>query len=197
MDRSSGSELLIFWIITIVWCSVSLLASLLIGSDIITDIGTADWTPIEGNIIDSGVDESSDSEGGVVYCLWVEYEYTIENSTYDGSIISYSTQNSCDSWSGSDASKYPPNKKITVYVNPEDVSEAVLLPGLAGINFFMIFFLVFPLIGFVMLIGVLKATLSSIRNPGKTIVETSVTDSDEVYNPSEENSVWWESNENS
>lgn len=154
------------WFFTIIWCSVSLLATILIGSPIIADLGTSDWEPVDGIITDSGVDQSTDGEGGTTYCLWVEYQYVVNNVTYDGDVISYSKDNSCDSWTDLDTAdeKYPVGKNITVYVDPDVPDEAVLQAGLSGVSFFLCCFLVFPLIGIVLFFSMSRKTIGFIRN---------------------------------
>lgn len=154
------------WFFTIVWCSVSLLATILIGSPIIADLGTSDWDPIDGIITDSGVDQSTDGEGGTTYCLWVQYQYVVDNVTYDGDVISYSKDNSCDSWTDLDTAdeEYPVGKNITVYVDPDVPDQAVLQTGLEGISFFLCCFLVFPLIGIVLFFSMSRKTIGFIRN---------------------------------
>ena len=152
------------WIFTIIWCSVSLIATVLIGGSILSDLGTEDWTATDGIITDSGVTTSSSSEGGDTYCLWVTYNYTIGNMTYDGDLVSYSKESSCDSWSSDADDEYPPGEEIKVYVNPDVHDEAVLETGLAAVPFMMFFIFIFPLVGVIILLGMLRATVMTVKN---------------------------------
>ena len=86
--QGTWAGLTIFWIITILWCSASFFATVMIGEDIVADLDTGDWTPVEAIIIDSGVHESSDGEGGTNYCPWIEYEYTFGDETHIGKRVS-------------------------------------------------------------------------------------------------------------
>ena len=113
-------------------------------------------------IIDSGVDSSTDSEGGTTYCLWVDYQYTYNDRTYGGDVVSYSKDNSCSSWAGEADEKYPPGEEVTVYVNPNNPYEAVLENGLSGVDFFVCCILPFPIIGVVLVVGMLKSTFATI-----------------------------------
>ena len=142
----------------------------MIGEDIVADLDTGDWTPVEAIIIDSGVHESSDGEGGTNYCPWIEYEYTFGDETHIGKRVSYSIDNSCNSWSDDWADEYPPGENVTIYVNPDQPHESVLLPGLEGVDFFICCFACFPFVGILLLIGAIKATYASITNPSKYIV---------------------------
>jgi len=172
--EGTWAGLAIFWVITLVVCTVSVFVTTWIVGDITADLGTDEWTPVDGVIIDSGVNTevSSDSEGGssTTYCLWVEYEYTIENRTYGGSKLSYSKEGSCNSWSENADDDYPSGKNVTVYVNPDNHEEAVLQPGLSGVDFFMFFFLIFPLCGILLFGFCCMATYKSIMHPEKYIV---------------------------
>ena len=150
------------WTFAVVWCAVSFIALFFIGGPAIADLGTSDWTPTDGVIIDSGVDTSTDGEGGTTYCLWVDYQYTYNDRTYGGDVVSYSKDNSCSSWAGEADEKYPPGEEITVYVNPDNPYEAVLENGLSGVDFFVCCILPFPIVGVLLVIGMLRSTFATI-----------------------------------
>lgn len=157
--------LLIFiWFFTIAWCIGSLMGTVLIGGALVADLGTSEWTPVDGVVTDSGVstEVSTDPEGGssTTYCLWVEYEYVFENRSYDGDMLTYSSIDSCSSSDGNADQDYPPGENITVYVNPENPNEAVLLAGWAGVDWVMLVFIVFPLSGVFLLWVSIRATLN-------------------------------------
>jgi hypothetical protein len=162
--QGTWGGLAIFWLVTLAWCTGSAFATVMISGAIAADLGTSEWTPVEGIVINSGVDTYSGEEG-TEHCLWVEYEYTIENRTYDGSSISYSKDGNCDSWSSDADEDYPPGGNITVFVNPENHEEAVLLTGLSGVDFFMCCFLIFPLLGIFLFVACCMATYNSIMYP--------------------------------
>jgi hypothetical protein len=162
IEKSSSILGLVFmWTFTIIWCAGSLFATVSMGSLVMSDLGTNDWTPVDGVVTNSSVSTRAGSEGGVVYCLNVHYEYTIDGTTYQGNKISYSSDSSCNSWSEDSDEDYPEGKEITVYVNPSDHSEAVLETGLSGVDFFTFCLCLFPLVGLVLLYGSAKATFSS------------------------------------
>lgn len=150
------------WIFAGIWCLVSFIALFFIGGPVIADLGTSNWTPTDGVINDSGVDSSTDGEGGTTYCLWVEYDYTYEGRTYSGHVVSFSKDNSCSSWADEADEDYPPGEEVTVYVNPENPSEAVLEPGLSGVDWFVCCILPFPLIGIFLVVGMIKSSISAV-----------------------------------
>ncbi|MFL2984876.1 MAG: DUF3592 domain-containing protein [Candidatus Poseidoniaceae archaeon] len=159
LNEASIGGLAVLWLFTIVWCSASLFATVIIGSDIIADIGTGNWESVDGIVENSYVSTSTDGEGGTTYCLYVDYQYTVDGRTYDGDRISYTAENSCNSWSANSDDEYPEGKEITVYYDPTNPSESVLLPGLSGVDFFICCFFIFPLVGLLLLFGSLKGTV--------------------------------------
>jgi len=160
LEGVESTGLVVIWFFTIIWCSASLFGTIMIGSSIIADIGTGNWEPADGVIKNSGVSSSSDGEGGTTYCLHVSYEYTVDGQNYGGNRVSYSSENSCNSWSQNADDDYPEGEKITVYYDPGDPSESVLEPGLSGVNFFMCCFFIFPLVGLFLLFISINSTTS-------------------------------------
>jgi hypothetical protein len=100
----------------------------------------------------------------MVYCLNVDYEYTIDGTTYQGDKVSYSSDGTCDSSSKNSDEDYPEGKEITVYVNPSNHREAVLETGLSGVDFFICLICVFPLVGLVLLYYSVSQTFSKSNN---------------------------------
>jgi len=150
------------WFFALLWSSASFFALVFIGGPVIADFGTSDWIATDGVITNSGVDTSTGGEGGTTYCLWVDYQYTYQNRTYEGDVVSFSKDNSCESWSQNADEDYPPGKQITVYVNPDNPSEAVLETGISGVDFAVCCILPFPLIGIVLIIAMTKSTYGAI-----------------------------------
>ena len=155
--------LVFMWGFTILWCTGSLFATVIIGSLVMSDLDTNDWTPVDGVVTNSYVSSSS-GEGGDTYCLNVDYEYTIDGTTYQGDKISYTSDISCNSWSKNADEDYPEGKEITVYVNPSNHREAVLETGLSGVDFSTICICLFPLVGLVLLYGSVSQTFSKSNN---------------------------------
>ena len=152
------------WTFAGIWCTASFVALFFVGGPVLADIGTSDWNATDGVILESGVDTSSDGEGGTTYCLWIEYQYTYDNETYDGDVLSFSKDNSCSSWSEDADEEYPAGKEITVYVNPDNPYDAVLETGISGVDFVVCFILPFPLIGIVLFVSMLRSTFGVISS---------------------------------
>tara|TARA_B100001769_G_C22085836_1_gene585333 strand:- start:62 stop:931 length:870 start_codon:yes stop_codon:yes gene_type:complete len=152
------------WAFAGIWCTASFVALFFVGGPVLADIGTSDWNATDGVILESGVDTSSDGEGGTTYCLWIEYQYTYDNETYDGDVLSFSKDNSCSSWSEDADEDYPAGKEITVYVNPDNPYDAVLETGISGVDFVVCFILPFPLIGIVLFVSMLRSTFGVVSS---------------------------------
>jgi len=152
------------WTFAGIWCTASFVALFFVGGPVLADIGTSDWNATDGVILESGVDTSSDGEGGTTYCLWIEYQYTYDNETYDGDVLSFSKDNSCSSWSEDADEDYPAGKEITVYVNPDNPYDAVLETGISGVDFVVCFILPFPLIGIVLFVSMLRSTFGVVSS---------------------------------
>lgn len=158
-----GPGLVGIWFFTAVWCCASLFATIVIGSGIAADLGTGNWETVDGVVTSSSVTESTGGEGGTTYCLNVYYEYVVDGNTYNGDRVSFSSDNSCDSWSQNADDDYPEGSEITVYYDPSDPSESVLESGLSGVDFIMCCFLIFPLIGLLMLYVSIRSTIGHFK----------------------------------
>ena len=152
------------WVFAGIWCGVSFLAVFFLGGPVLADLGTSDWEPTNGVIIDSGVSESTGGEGDTTYCLWVNYDYTYDNNTYNGDVVSFSKDNSCSSWAEEADEDYPAGQEITVYVNPDNPYESVLETGFSGVDFWVCCIFPFPLIGILLLVGMLRSTFKTVSS---------------------------------
>lgn len=152
------------WAFAGIWCTVSFVALFFVGGPVLADLGTSEWDATDGVILESGVDTSSDGEGGTTYCLWVDYQYMYDNETFDGDVVSFSKDNSCNSWSEDADEDYPAGKEITVYVNPDNPYEAVLETGISGVDFTVCCILPFPLIGIVLFVGMLRTSFGAVSS---------------------------------
>ena len=157
-----GSQMIAFTFFMVVFYLGTLLSIIVLAfvladavDDARADLDARDWTPVSGTIIASGVDSyrEDDGEGGTktTYCLRIEYEYSYENETYSGDMISHSLHSStydaanCDSNPNAD-DDYPPGESITVYVDPNDPNRAVLLTGWSGLDVGLKELILYPLI---------------------------------------------------
>jgi hypothetical protein len=133
--------------------AIALLIIIVSFGDILTQIGSEDWVETEGSVVDAydGQDCSTDSDGGTSCTSYtsVTVEYTYEGrkySTKDYSMLSNNWLNDAQHWLGQDS--------VTVYVNPEQPSQAVHLQGWDGVSeevFTLLFFTGLILFGYLFL----------------------------------------------
>ncbi len=108
------------------------------GLSMIVDAGNnTGWPTTQGVVISASVDKEirtrTNSSGirtqGTVYVPRIAYRYTVNDQEYTSTTIGYSTS---EVRYGIDSGEYAPGKPITVYYNPEDPSDAVLVTGFSG-----------------------------------------------------------------
>lgn len=98
------------------------------------------WSSTQGTVLFAEVEKQTryrrNSKGvrttRTVYVPRIRYRYTVDGQEYTGSTIGHDTSEVRDAI---ETGQYVPGAPITVYYNPEDPSEAVLAPGLAGSAF--------------------------------------------------------------
>lgn len=99
---------------------------------------TDDWMEVQGAIISSGVGSDYSCDGGeggcsTTYQPFAEYRYDVDGESYEGSRITYTWANThigFRSLAESVIDDFQEGDEITVYVDPEDYSESVLIRGL-------------------------------------------------------------------
>lgn len=110
---------------------------------------TKNWPTTEGTIIVSKVTRSSRYVPHIVYTYRID---TLDYSSEKVGLTNYA-QYKWERDAKVEADKYPVNKKVTVYYNPNNVEEAILKPGIKGEHAFMFFLglVIFlaPLIGLI------------------------------------------------
>jgi len=99
---------------------------------------TDDWTEVQGTIISSGIGSDyscdADPDGGcsTTYQPFAEYRYDVDGESYEGSRITYTWANTYigfRSLAESVIDDFQEGDEITVYVDPDDHSESVLIQG--------------------------------------------------------------------
>lgn len=88
------------------------------------------WPTVEGRVVRSEVDHSTDAEGGDSYTPEIEYEYTVDGLEYENNRVrfgenSYSSRRRAEEETG----RYPVGRRVEVYYEPGDPDNSVLEPG--------------------------------------------------------------------
>ncbi len=142
----------------------------LVGTEFLDAAAMRSWYPVQAEIVDAGTTRHSDSDG-TTYEAYATYRYFYNGSHYTGTRVSlgegadnigdYQTE------MGRRLERAKRNgEPITVYVDPEQPSSAIIDPNLRWgfVAFKLAFGLVFGGIGF----GLLYASLRASREPDMT-----------------------------
>ena len=112
------------------------------------------WEPSAGEIIDTRVETSRDSEGDTHYEIKLLYSYSFNNETYQGDKIFFGYGSTSNMLDNQELVEYfPAGKEVPVYINPVHPDESVLIPGIqrftltrawagVGVTFIGLWFLV-------------------------------------------------------
>ncbi|RMG44575.1 MAG: DUF3592 domain-containing protein [Candidatus Dadabacteria bacterium] len=114
-------------------------------------ISALSWKEVPAQVVYSRVVEEKSSKGGSTYEADIFYKYKVNGREYFSNDIDFFIRGSSSGYSGKAKfiRKYPRGKKITVYVNPSDPTEAVINRGL-NLKFLLgLFPAVFLLIGYI------------------------------------------------
>ena len=137
--KSSLPLIAITAVLLVVGCALSYV---LFWEELSSQMETDDWTEVQGAIISSGIgsdyscDEGTSDGGGgcsTTYQPFAEYRYDVDGESYEGSRITYTWANAhigFRSLAESVIDDFQEGDEITVYVDPDDHSESVLIQGL-------------------------------------------------------------------
>ena len=89
------------------------------------------WLKTEGIIAHSDIQRSRNNDGKTMYSADIRYEFYVEKELFEGDKISFGSgfSSSSSSLAKKKLKKYPLNKKVDVYYDPEFPGSSVLNPG--------------------------------------------------------------------
>jgi hypothetical protein len=128
------------WIIG--WSAGTLFFDFMSVRGIVMQTLAGDYPSVPGKVIDCRVESHSDGEGGTSYSTKLRYEYFVNDQRFEGKRLRFGME----SHGGRKGSahyvrEHPPGTPVTVYYDPAKPSSAILEPGVAGTDLFMILFL--------------------------------------------------------
>jgi hypothetical protein len=130
------------------------------------------FRPADGQIDAIEKTVSHDSDSGDTYGIKVQYRYTVSGVRYSSDRLRFGAMSSGDNWADTMLARFPQGRAVTVYYNPRDPAEAVLLQGLESSDFFMLLFLTpFVLVGIFTWFLAFRGAGKSQRFRGLKIVE--------------------------
>jgi hypothetical protein len=90
------------------------------------------WPSVQGIVVSSTVERSSEHDNTDHYQASVVYEYAVDGVTYSCNRVSYGATRGLQEEAQAEAKRYPKGKRVEVYYDPDDPDVAVLEPGKAG-----------------------------------------------------------------
>jgi hypothetical protein len=104
-------------------------------------ISASKWPTVKGQIVYSGVEDDTDSEGGT-YRPYIEYKYNVQDREYTSTRYAFgSTHTSFKFLSRRIARNFPAKSVTLVAYNSRNHSDSVLLTGLRFFHIVQILFL--------------------------------------------------------
>ena len=142
----------IFIIVPLVFIAVGLLVAISGFKTIGKAKESINWPTSNGIIVSSEMGQHRDDDG-TTYSADIVYEYIVAEETISGGQIKFGTVNTSKP---GDArrwlNQYPKGQEVTVYFDPEDPYESVLMPGVHKSTWFLPGFgIVFSSIGAIVL----------------------------------------------
>jgi hypothetical protein len=124
---------------TIVWSTFILTADALIARNAYRQARTLGFAEAAGEVRSARVAAKADDEG-TSYDADIEYAYRVGDGVFTATRVRYVTM-----WGHAAAVEFvaahPPGSRVTVYYDPNDPAEAVLVPGLGGPELFLALFM--------------------------------------------------------
>jgi len=96
-----------------------------------------DWPHVKGVVISSALQRYR-SDDGTTYAAEVLYQYSIQGVVYSSNQVSFGEIRTSNPSGGQKiVNRFPAGSEVSVFVNPENADESVLLPGISGGTLFL------------------------------------------------------------
>jgi hypothetical protein len=97
-----------------------------------------EWPAVQGEIVSSYVDSSSD-EDGTTYSADIEFQYVVDDRRLTADTVNFGEYGSSNRNHAADiVAKYPVGKMVTVYYDPAEPETAVLEPGVTWSSYVLL-----------------------------------------------------------
>src|SRR4051812_47775289 len=132
----TGCVLLVF---TLLWSSVTLAGDFLLVRSTLRQWRTIGYATVEGQVTKCEVQEEPGDEG-TSYEVAADYTYRVGGQQYTSDRVRHLSM-----WGRGSATRFeqdhPPGSPVTIYYDPADPADAVLVPGVGGPELFQLLFL--------------------------------------------------------
>lgn len=155
----------LFWF-GIIWTIFVGIFDVVIAYGLFQQFRSNGYETTKGTIVASSVAKKKGSKGSTHYSAEIRYQYAVGSEAFTGNKLRYSiNKDQKQSRAEYEIRNHPVGKEVTVYYDPKEPKEAVLIPGTRAGEFLPILFLIpFNLMG----LGLIYAGRSELamRRPG-------------------------------
>jgi hypothetical protein len=103
-------------------------------------VAATGYPSVPGRITYSAVQTNSDGDGDTTRAK-LRYEYTVQGVAHTGDRLRYNDVSTNDNHAARVVSEHPVGKQVPVFYSPSDPADAVLAPGVQGMDLFLALFL--------------------------------------------------------
>ena len=128
-------------IFALFWSGIVLCFDVMMAREVAGQIRSEKFPTTPGEVLRSEV-TTSRSRKGTSYKAVIRYRYVVEDHPYESTRLRFGQISSSDR-QGAYAlvAQYQPGSRVTVHFNPDNPSEALLQPGLEGVDLFLPMFI--------------------------------------------------------
>lgn len=128
--------------IALLWTVLTLGADYFAVNGIRQQIRAERFAATQGSITDNGIEITSGSKGGRNYRARLSYAYEVNGRRYVADRYRYGGYPASEEYAQTLSRRYPVGAAVTVFYDPTDAANAVLKPGLEGVDVLTLLFLV-------------------------------------------------------
>ncbi len=133
----------IFVVFLIGWSTATIALDRHFGSAIVRQVQASGFPTVAADILESRIEQTGSGKKGASYKPVIRYRYTHAGQTHESDQWRYlSVPTNMKRDSTRVVARFPLGSRATAYVNPRDPTDAVLAPGIQGLDAFMILFMV-------------------------------------------------------
>lgn len=146
------------------WSSMTIAFDCIIVSTTWNQLAALSYPTAPGEIISSKIAKNDgDSQG-----IEIRYKFNVGGKEFTGDKYRYGETRSNDGWAKEVVAKHSPKTPVTVFYNPRDPSDAVLMPGIEGVDLFLPMFMTpFNMV----MLGIWAAVWQSARDKRKSLAD--------------------------
>lgn len=138
--RSSPPLFLVFF--CLFWTLIVGFFDYMLVKQVVGQVQSTNFPSVTGHIIHSELTRSTGSKGGTTYGVDIRYRYQIGDQSFESKRYRTTDWTTSDSaWARAAVAKHSVGSEATIFYNPTNPKQALLLPGLDGSDLMLALFL--------------------------------------------------------